>query len=221
MLGLWVYKDAKSRGLNAKLWVIAVIFIPNFIGLILYFIVGRKQIMIECSNCNSRINYDSKYCNKCGHVIDISDKETVEFKSNKATIRALIITFVIFVISIILIFGIAFFGNIDSYDFNVNIGGAEWNIGNEWKVSFYKSNETFKKSLTIKDSNTQKLSIKSELEKGELFLRIVQEDKEDIIDLTNVNGQMEYDLNKFNSGKLKCYLYGNNAKKVKFKATIE
>jgi len=33
---IWVYKDAKKKGLNAVVWVLIVWIIPFFIGIILY-----------------------------------------------------------------------------------------------------------------------------------------------------------------------------------------
>ena len=33
---IWVYKDAKKKGLNAVVWVLIVWIIPFFIGVILY-----------------------------------------------------------------------------------------------------------------------------------------------------------------------------------------
>ena len=35
---IWVYKDAKKRGLNAVVWVLIVWITPFFIGVILYMI---------------------------------------------------------------------------------------------------------------------------------------------------------------------------------------
>jgi hypothetical protein len=39
---VWVYRDASSRGENAILWVIVVLFL-NLLGLILYLIFGRRN----------------------------------------------------------------------------------------------------------------------------------------------------------------------------------
>lgn len=44
MIGYIVYKDAKAIGLNAILWVVVVIFVPNFMGIIIY-LVDRKSVV--------------------------------------------------------------------------------------------------------------------------------------------------------------------------------
>ena len=38
LLGIWVYKDAESRGMNGVLWLI-VVLIAGIIGLIIYLVV--------------------------------------------------------------------------------------------------------------------------------------------------------------------------------------
>ncbi|RLF50862.1 MAG: hypothetical protein DRN19_03785 [Thermoplasmata archaeon] len=43
LIGLWAYKDAKSRGdEHAILWFL-VVFLLGLIGLIIYLVVGRKE----------------------------------------------------------------------------------------------------------------------------------------------------------------------------------
>ena len=43
LIAVWVYKDAKSRGMNGVLWAILAIIIPYFIGIIIYLIVRRSH----------------------------------------------------------------------------------------------------------------------------------------------------------------------------------
>jgi hypothetical protein len=41
-VGLWVYTDAKRRGNQPITWTLIALFIPNFMGLLLYLLMGRK-----------------------------------------------------------------------------------------------------------------------------------------------------------------------------------
>lgn len=41
-MGIWVYKDAKSRNLKAGLWTLIAMSGNNCSGLFLYFLLGRK-----------------------------------------------------------------------------------------------------------------------------------------------------------------------------------
>ena len=40
---VWVYRDAKIHTDNPWLWTLIVIVVPNFIGLIIYLLVGRNR----------------------------------------------------------------------------------------------------------------------------------------------------------------------------------
>ncbi|MFC6653147.1 PLDc N-terminal domain-containing protein [Paenibacillus rhizoplanae] len=65
LIAVFIYKDASRRRMNAWLWVTAVIYIPNFIGLILY-LLARKQHHIHAASDAG--NQDIR-CPHCGHLI--------------------------------------------------------------------------------------------------------------------------------------------------------
>lgn len=65
LIAVFIYKDASRRRMNAWLWVTAVIYIPNFIGLILY-LLARKQHHIHAAHGAG--NQDIR-CPHCGHLI--------------------------------------------------------------------------------------------------------------------------------------------------------
>lgn len=95
-LCFFVYNDAKEHSDIPALWVLVVIFVPNFIGLLLYFLLGRKQAVI-CPSCGARIQADSKFCAACG-------KETAGTERAGMSVRAkgwLIAFTVIMIISIV------------------------------------------------------------------------------------------------------------------------
>jgi len=41
MIGVYVYKDAQSRRMNAVLWTLVAIFAPGLTGFIIYLLVRR------------------------------------------------------------------------------------------------------------------------------------------------------------------------------------
>ncbi|HSC77939.1 MAG TPA: zinc ribbon domain-containing protein [Candidatus Acidoferrales bacterium] len=71
VLGLWVLMvfyvnaDAKRRQMNRLLWTLLVIFIPNAIGFIVYFLL-RKPIARPCPKCRAPIQPDFVFCPACG-----------------------------------------------------------------------------------------------------------------------------------------------------------
>ena len=65
-IGVYVYKDAKIRGMNAALWTIIAVFAPYLIGLIIYLLVRGNYSNLKCPNCNETVNLDFVVCPTCG-----------------------------------------------------------------------------------------------------------------------------------------------------------
>ena len=61
----YIYGDAKRRQKPAWAWVIAALFIPNFIGFILYFLF-RGPLLGPCSSCGKPIRGAEAFCSHCG-----------------------------------------------------------------------------------------------------------------------------------------------------------
>jgi len=65
MIG-YVNQDAGRRGMSRTLWTLLVIFIPNAIGFILYFLL-RSPIRITCPKCDAVVDPRVNYCPRCRH----------------------------------------------------------------------------------------------------------------------------------------------------------
>ena len=61
----YIAGDAKRRGMSPVLWVLLGIFIPNAIGIVLYFIL-RHPLQRTCSNCNASVDSHFAFCSSCG-----------------------------------------------------------------------------------------------------------------------------------------------------------
>ncbi len=66
VLVFYVNADAKRRQMNRVLWTLLVIFVPNAIGFIVYFIL-RQPIASPCPKCRSLVRQDFLVCPACGH----------------------------------------------------------------------------------------------------------------------------------------------------------
>jgi hypothetical protein len=64
----YVFGDAKRRGMNHVLWTLLSIFIPNAIGIILYFIL-RDPIPVPCPSCGQPARKGHAYCAGCGTAV--------------------------------------------------------------------------------------------------------------------------------------------------------
>ncbi|MBS7614333.1 zinc ribbon domain-containing protein [Candidatus Bathyarchaeota archaeon] len=77
LICIWVYQDAKSRGMDGALWLL-IVLIANVLGLIIYLIIREEKRPVYrvppyhekqarfCSNCGSELTQDAKFCSKCG-----------------------------------------------------------------------------------------------------------------------------------------------------------
>jgi len=61
----YVYADAKRRGMRYLMWTLLAIFIPNAIGIILYFIL-RDPLLKPCPACSQVLKSGYTFCPLCG-----------------------------------------------------------------------------------------------------------------------------------------------------------
>ena len=48
LIGVYVYRDAKRRGMNAALWTLIAILAPSLIGFIIYLLVRGNYSTLRC-----------------------------------------------------------------------------------------------------------------------------------------------------------------------------
>jgi len=64
----YVYGDARRRGMRHVMWTLLAIFVPNGIGIILYFIL-RDPMPVFCSRCGHPMHAGFAFCPGCGCTI--------------------------------------------------------------------------------------------------------------------------------------------------------
>jgi len=79
LIGLWIYRDAESRGENGVLWLLIVFFL-NIIGLIIWLLVRppkkelaeRKVVekVLVCPYCRFENPPDIRFCSNCGASLE-------------------------------------------------------------------------------------------------------------------------------------------------------
>lgn len=67
LVGILVYRDARSRGMDAMVWALVAVLIPGFIGLIIYLIMRKDFGNLKCAKCNNLVNADFLACPYCGN----------------------------------------------------------------------------------------------------------------------------------------------------------
>ena len=66
VIGVFVYRDASARGMNALLWTIVAVFVPSLIGLIIYLIFRENYSSLSCASCGERLRPEFVNCPSCG-----------------------------------------------------------------------------------------------------------------------------------------------------------
>ena len=68
LMVFYVNADAQRRQMNRLLWTLLVIFIPNAIGFILYFVL-RHPLARPCPKCAASVRPDFVFCPACGQSL--------------------------------------------------------------------------------------------------------------------------------------------------------
>lgn len=66
LIGVYVYRDAKRREMNAALWTIIAILAPSLIGFIIYLLVRGNYSNLKCPRCDATVTEQYVVCPKCG-----------------------------------------------------------------------------------------------------------------------------------------------------------
>jgi len=70
VLGCWavligyINQDAGRRRMSRLLWTLIAIFVPNGLGIVLYFVL-RKPRIAHCPHCDAEIEPGFSYCPRC------------------------------------------------------------------------------------------------------------------------------------------------------------
>ena len=67
----FINRDAKRRGMSPVLWTIVAVFIPNALGIILYFVL-RQPLRSACPQCGSAVQPGFNFCPRCSYKLSPS-----------------------------------------------------------------------------------------------------------------------------------------------------
>lgn len=66
VIGVYVYRDANRRGMNAILWALVAVLAPSLIGLLVYLLVRGNYSDLRCPKCDAPVEDRFVVCPKCG-----------------------------------------------------------------------------------------------------------------------------------------------------------
>jgi len=67
----YVNADSRRRGMRSVMWTLLAIFIPNALGIILYFVL-REPMMTPCPQCATPVKHGFAFCPACGSAVGIA-----------------------------------------------------------------------------------------------------------------------------------------------------
>ncbi|MBE9917584.1 hypothetical protein G8C92_26570 [Paenibacillus donghaensis] len=215
-LGIWTYRDAKLRGLEAGMWTAIVVLVPNFIGLLLYFLIGRKQQQTLCPSCGRKTEQSKPYCSNCGASMAQVVQSLVASKNNSK--KPLIISLICVVMTFIFMF-VAFFASMYAQpemfsSKSITIGQIQTMKPGVWKMSFWYFDGEKSRAIEIRDGNPSALNVSAEIEKGKVELGLAVDGKEEKrISLNNIDSTYVWDLSGYpENSRVVLRLYGDAAK---------
>ncbi len=217
-ISIWVYKDAKNRGLNAMMWALLVLFTGNLLGLLLYILVGQKHSQIICTNCSSLTTVKGDFCSHCGNRLV---KREMKRNSNRGIIIA-ILTFIILSFLLMGVFISAYF-NTSGFRYERQYGFKEMGInsyannisqtssGTKWELSFDDTSEGYEISKIYNAKTKPKLiNIDTTGSKYGTIQLIIEQGDLVINEMIGI-GEYKFDLSDFSEGKLRVIIRNSNA----------
>jgi len=61
----YIHGDAGRRGMSRLLWTMIAVFVPNALGIVLYFVL-RKPRRAACPQCGTHVEAGFGFCPSCG-----------------------------------------------------------------------------------------------------------------------------------------------------------
>ena len=66
MIGIYVYRDSRHRGMNAALWTLIAVIAPALIGFIIYLLIRGNYPDLQCPQCTEPVTEQYTVCPHCG-----------------------------------------------------------------------------------------------------------------------------------------------------------
>lgn len=66
LIGVYVYRDSRRRGMNAALWTLIAVVAPALIGFIIYLLVRGNYPDLQCPQCAGSVTEQYTVCPHCG-----------------------------------------------------------------------------------------------------------------------------------------------------------
>lgn len=66
LIGIYVYRDARRRRMNAPLWALIALLTPSLFGFLVYLLVRSSHSDLKCPRCDGAVEAGFAVCPHCG-----------------------------------------------------------------------------------------------------------------------------------------------------------
>ena len=215
LLALWIYADAKAKGVKSSLCVLLfIVTLSNSIGAVIYAVfrnsLGQKSLEVACRQCQAPISNDVKFCPNCG-----ATHARLEMSLPKKPKKYLLITGIV-LIATVLVFAFMEIICQSSFDTSRSLNTTmstttKW--GNTWKMRFKTANGVGEHTFYVKGDDYG-LIYSSSLTEGEMKMEFCDNDGNVIVELPPNTSDTLWNVE--NGKKYKVVVTANNAKKGSF-----
>lgn len=219
-LGIWTYKDAKERGLPAGLWTfLVVLFSKDFLGIILYLLIGRRDSKFTCPACSEKTPVKANFCKECGAPVDAA--KIPKFTAGKKWLVAMGVSLLVGFCSI---FGFALSAALNiplSSLQDINVGSTNYDFGNTWNMSAMYSNDTQQKTFVVNSEEDDLLTIERTCSEGSVSIIVSIDDT--VVCASNIDAdfqKLEVPIDAPVGSRVNVTVVFTQARDVSFSATL-
>lgn len=169
-IAIWVYRDARSRNLEAVTWTVLILLFSGVLIFLLYMLVVRKGEIVQCQHCKSTQPAELDYCGRCGKKIESYE---LEYPPTAPSKSLLILGLIIAIIGIALtsIFIINEIQPGPSTGIPISLMQFQSKFGDKWTASFKYRNGSQSHDFKI-DSHDALLDFNWNIKEGHIKVTI-------------------------------------------------
>lgn len=201
LISIWVYKDAKEKGINPIMWITLIWFFSGPLVFLIYFLVIRKEKNVKCEKCSFIQSEKLLYCGRCGSEIKIDQyaKDSTKDSNGKLLIISIVLLIIAMISGAVLIIGIIW---TDGNNIPISIMSVSSKYGDKWNDTFKYKNGEWSHSFNLKDETD--LNASWDVENGSIEAKLYIDNKliKEVNSIDNKNYEELIDLSKYKDSKV-------------------
>ncbi|MCL2216573.1 MAG: PLDc N-terminal domain-containing protein [Defluviitaleaceae bacterium] len=183
----WTYHDAKVKSTQSPwLWVLVVLLVPNFLGFVVYLLVGRTKKDVPAPG---------------------------KFKWMCIIMAVLtVISFVVFITGIV---RIAFFEGSGAGFSGTTFMSSDISTSSRWTFTARSANAERSRTRNLQGADFENFHVDAAIESGSIYLRLEQGSIIQRVDIGNLFGYIDLQEMGFQPGRLRMTLEMRDARGVR------